>query len=190
MSSAETEVSPVLPTWPTGYTAENPAFGSAANSAPGRPSLPPLQEPSRPSAPAPSGAWAASCRDPSLPVSPPARRPRKSAPYLPPRASSRLAADPSQSAGPFAQRSSWRRGGGPAPGPCHGNAKLPARAFQDRKSPRGGGVEVRGGGACPERLGRLRTAAWAGDRDGRPARGKAARARSASSHKFTRRVVV
>lgn len=97
MSSAETEVTPVLPTWPTGYTAENPAFGSAANSAPGWPSLPPLQEPSRPSAPAPSGAWAASRRDPSLPVSPPARRPRKSAPYLPPRASSHLAADPSQS---------------------------------------------------------------------------------------------
>ena len=57
----------MLPTWPTGYKAENPAFGSAANSAPGRPSRPPLQEPSRPSAPAPSGAWAASRRDPSPP---------------------------------------------------------------------------------------------------------------------------
>lgn len=52
-------------------------------------------------------------------------------------------------------------GAGPAPGPRHGNATLPARVAQSRKPRRpvgagggaelpGGGAELPGGGACPK----------------------------------------
>lgn len=70
---------------------------------------------------------------PRVPAGPPG--PRKSAPHLPPGASSHRAADRIPAAGQSARRSSRRRGGGPAPGPRHGNATLPA---QSRKPGRPG----------------------------------------------------